>query len=89
VTTPLTVVPIGRPNLADIAAMLEHTAARIRSGDIDPTTRAVLVLLVGEPGHRQIEVFDFGADDDGMPGILGSIGMLTVAQHRVMAKAQS
>jgi hypothetical protein len=85
----LTVVPIGRPNLADIPAMLEHTAARIRNGEIEPTSRAVLVLLVGKPGERQVEVYDFGADDEAMPGVLGSIGMLMVAQHRVLAKVNS
>ncbi len=84
-----TVVPIGRPNLADVPAMLEHTAARIRDGEIEATSRAVLVLLVGEPGERQVLVYDFGPDDEAMPGILGSLGMLTVAQHRVLAAASS
>jgi hypothetical protein len=77
----LNVVPIGVPNLADIPAMLEHTAGRIRKDEIEAPAQAVLVLLVGDVGERRVRVFDFGGGDGTM---LTALGMLTAAQYRLL-----
>jgi len=79
----LKVVPIGVPNLADIPAMLEHTARDIRNGELEAPSQAVLVVVVGKPGERRVEVFDFGGCDGTM---LTALGLLTAAQHRLMGK---
>lgn len=85
----LKVVPIGKPNLADIAAMLEHTAKRIRSGDIEPASRAVVVLLVGGPGEHRVQVMDFGPSgaDDASSTMLGALGMMAAAQFQMLGAA--
>lgn len=78
----LKVVPIGVPNLADIAAMLEDVAARIRDGETLPPARAVLILLVGKPGERQIAAYDFGSDAGST--MMGALGMCTAAQFHFL-----
>ncbi len=77
------IVPIGKPNLADIPAMLEHTAARMRAGEIEATGRVLVVMLCGEPGYRHIDVLDLGPGEPDA-AMLGALGMLTAAQHRLI-----